>query len=425
MALDTFPRGGSTTEEPLHPDPADNSSAPQRVVSLTSLPLIDAASASLALRLTCETNLRLHRGTSSGGGRSSAAPVAAVSATTTEDSRTLQPHQNGMQSHQLHSQPHTGPIPPPIRTISEEELSKERREEERTVFHATEIWEPATEIVNATHSKDTESGDSSNQRRGTLRWGPDLESYIDALLSAVVSSGGGSDTSKQSSPMEDETQIVLALTILYLDRSTSFETPLHIDPQTGQPWCPPCPHLVPRTVHRMALTAMAIAAKCVRGESDVSNLLRQAANAMLGEKCAISEKDLEQMENWMLHALGGAAGVHHSHPHHDVSWQVSHDEAGTFLRKWGETFYPTRLKAHDESRRKQLERFWKEQTTAFGTSHGHGNYWPEGRSGGGTYPHSASLQYSSMEQAPESHPELRGHHPQPHYYQPQASENKF
>lgn len=250
-----------------------------------------------------------------------------------------------------------------------------------------------------------------------------MQSYLSALLSAI-----GLDSQhvpkKHLSPMEDEVQLILALTLLYLDRSTSSDTPpLHVDPHTGRPWFPPCPYLVPQTVHRTVLTAFALAAKCVRGyvddATDHSTVLREAANSMLGEGCAISDEELGQMESWMAHALDGGNGVAGMHQQHH---QISQEEIAAFLRRWGATFYPSRLAAHDRAWTKQLESFWRHRESGFfggrhGELHGHGN---------ASWHSDDPLQYASHN-GQWQHPEQQHFHhhdaqPQQQYYEEMGSE---
>ena len=39
--------------------------------------------------------------------------------------------------------------------------------------------------------------------------------------------------------MEDESQLIISLALIYLDRFASFDTPPDdVDPQTSRPWCP-------------------------------------------------------------------------------------------------------------------------------------------------------------------------------------------
>jgi len=120
----------------------------------------------------------------------------------------------------------------------------------------------------------------------------------------------------------------------------------------------------------MILTSLSIAIKCVRGDkdNDVSNKLREAANSMF-EKDIISEAKFEQMETTLLHSLSSGGNV-------------SHEEISTFMRQFATMMYPMRLKAHDQTKMKQLERFMRHQNAAgFGTGqvnqHGHGNQWQQ------------------------------------------------
>lgn len=418
------PRGGGITEKtPLveqyqhHPLETNMASQKRVAIPLSSLPLVDIKTVSLALRLTCETNRRLHLGTSIERGCSGTSNSDRQNAAVPDGSTDGAPSQHHPSLQQQMMIP-TTENSPAVRFVSEEESIKERRKEDLTVFHSSELWEEqnmgADELVNATDSHTDAAAvieQPGESQTGVLQsWGPDLQLYLVKLLSAMglgekeYAPNGNSDN-KQPSPMEDELQIILSLTLIYLDRSSSLDMPLHVDPHTGRPWYPSCPHLLPQTVHRMLLTAMLISTKCVRGNESDSEALRGAANSMLGKMCAISQEDMEQMENWMVNALGGVTETDHQQHHQPTSyWQVSQEEVGSFLRKWGGTFYPQRLRAHDQSRMKQLERFWRDQAPAVfgGQQHGHGNYhWPEKTGEGAHYHHNrnqqASLQYGSTQ----------------------------
>ncbi len=310
-------------------------------------------------------------------------------------------------------------IPPKISSVTDEERAEERRKEETTLFHSLEPWTPPSRSSGDSSGK--ESSDES--RRGVSRWGPDLDKYLDTLLcsiglgsvendntDATESSSStesisnvstlsthtiNSNSKNNRSPMEDERQIILSLTLLYMDHSISLDTPRHVDPHTGRPWYPPCPQILPRTVHRLVLTAMIIATKSVRGDGDSSSLLRDAANKLLGgETYTVSNMDLEQMEQWMLHSLGAdASGI-------GGQWQISAEAVQDFMRRWSETFYPQRLIAHDErnrSRMEKLERFWREKTGAFGG--GHYNHYGQygGDHGHGHWNGAAAEQYQQYE----------------------------
>jgi hypothetical protein len=363
--------------------------------SKSLLPLIDTKTVALALRLTCETNRRLYRGTSGFVGRVDAETTtdageddAANAAYSNVGSHVTNNdhHQHQNQQQYQHGQIVASSIPPAISSITEEERAEERRKEEMTIFHSKEPWKPS--LKSSSYSSSSETDEII--RRGISRWGPNIDRYLDALLCSIGlavhndndargSDGESSSSSPETissvltatttnrnnhrSPMEDERQLILSLTLLYLDHSISLDTPRHVDPHTGQPFYQ-CPHILPRTVHRLVLTAMIIATKSVKGESgeDFSTSLRKAANKLFGDE-QVSEIDMDQMEQWMLHSLGadgsGALG----------QWQISAEEVQSFMRRWGETFYPQRLRAHDErnqSRMERLERFWREKAGVFG-----------------------------------------------------------
>ena len=300
------------------------------VVSASSLPLVDTTTVALALRHTCETNRRLRTGMFISYKKREEAIVA----------DTEQPFQ---ETKEVRSSQHNIPPPPEVQSVSEEELTEERLKRELTVFHSLI---PGGDFV-------------------------DLHEYLETLLSAI-GLGEKEMAAIANNPMEDEQQIILSLTLLYLDRSILLD---NVDPQTGQEvWSPQsCPFLLPQTIHRLLLSALSLATKCIRGDKSVSNILREAANkAMHDEKSTISISDMEQIESWLIHSLGLQGTANNG--------IISHDEIGMFIRKWGATFYPQRLAKHDQSRMKRLEGFWKDRTAVFGGTnyqHGHGNHWSD------------------------------------------------
>ena len=113
-----IPRGGGQQQPET-----DILAAQQHVIPITSLPLIDTKSVSLALRLTCETNRRLHRGTS-------------ITAGATTDFLSKH-HTLGQHVPQHRMSPtlctHT------IRSVPESEQIEERRVEELTLFHCMDL----------------------------------------------------------------------------------------------------------------------------------------------------------------------------------------------------------------------------------------------------------------------------------------------
>ena len=314
--------------------PRGGGGGPDEVVSASSLPLIDTTTVALALRHTCETNRRLRTGMFISYKKREEAIVA----------DTEQPFQDTLQQQQeVLSSQHNNPPPPEVQSVSEEELTEERLKRELTVFHSLI---PGDVVV-------------------------DLHKYLETLLSAI-GLGEKEMAAIANNPMEDEKQMILSLTLLYLDRSILLD---NVDPQTGQEvWSPQsCPFLLPQTIHRLLLSALSLATKCIRGDKSVSNILREAANkAMHDEKSTISISDMEQMESWLIHSLGLQGTANNG--------IISHDEIGIFIRKWGATFYPQRLAKHDQLRMKRLEGFWKDRTAVFGGTnyqHGHGNHWSD------------------------------------------------
>ena len=370
-----IPRGGGQQQPET-----DILAAQQHVIPITSLPLIDTKSVSLALRLTCETNRRLHRGTS-------------ITAGATTDFLSKH-HTLGQHVPQHRMSPtlctHT------IRSVPESEQIEERRVEELTLFHCMDLGYRLVDEKNSTEWE---------QQRKSFPCSPDLESYLNSLLCAIGIDKDYPESSNRSSttrtithnkqPMEDESQVILSLTILYLDRSTSLSSPHNVNLLTGQQSHPQCPYILPQTVHRLLLTALTIATKLVRGDKAVSNTLREAANSLMDERHAISLIDMEKMESWMLHAVSSATGMHTAqHHHHEM--QISHDEISRLLRKWGGTFYPQRLAAHDQARLEQQESVWRDQ---LGANHGHGNFWAD---------RSSSLEYPTTHDG-EHHWQYPGH----------------
>jgi hypothetical protein len=100
-----------------------------------------------------------------------------------------------------------------------------------------------------------------------------------------------------------ERSLILALSLLYLDRACSVETPRSSSSSssnTGQQQQQqhlPCPFLQPRTVHRLVLISLLFAARSVVGDNcdytlDIEKLL------------GIPSLQLKQMESYFHNALG-------------------------------------------------------------------------------------------------------------------------
>lgn len=118
---------------------------------------------------------------------------------------------------------------------------------------------------------------------GASRWGPNLEAYLQHV-------------SRQLGLIEDDddndgaTAVELSLALLYLDRATSAETPRSNGVAA-------CPFLTPRSVHRLALTALLLATQTTRGWP-LTYLMERI------ESLGIPSDQLTQMLSWMQGALG-------------------------------------------------------------------------------------------------------------------------
>mmetsp|Transcript_59150 Transcript_59150/g.87847 ORF Transcript_59150/g.87847 Transcript_59150/m.87847 type:complete len:368 (-) Transcript_59150:47-1150(-) len=147
-----------------------------------------------------------------------------------------------------------------------------------------------------------------HNKRGIERYGPNLTSYISKLLSSL---------------QIQNKSLVLLLSVIYLDRACSIETPRsssspsqlqsqqqpsssHDEMTYGQGLehlassgtCPPLPYITPRTVHKLITTAIILAHEAVHPSSSsfpVETLLKQAN---------MTYQSLSIMKNYMLHAMG-------------------------------------------------------------------------------------------------------------------------
>lgn len=177
-----------------------------------------------------------------------------------------------------------------------------------------------------------------------------IRTYLDKLLSAIgieIQDNDGSSTSTNTQhPMEDEAQIILALTLLYLDQCASSDISPYVNPQT---------------IHKLLLTAVSLSTKCIRGDNSVSKLLCEAANSIL--HTTITEAELDKMEHFLRHS---------------ISNEINMNEIELFMRKIAAMFYPQRLAAFDQLRMKHLEIFSTSFSGGSGgntsNQHGHGNY---------------------------------------------------
>uniref|UniRef100_A0A7S1D8H2 Cyclin N-terminal domain-containing protein n=1 Tax=Cyclophora tenuis TaxID=216820 RepID=A0A7S1D8H2_CYCTE len=148
--------------------------------------------------------------------------------------------------------------------------------------HPSQQWQPpigvtrnskGEEQLTLFHAKSPRR--SKRVRRGVSRWGPELHLYLKHVTSVL---------------QVEENPLVMALAILYMDRASSVETPR----SNG---AAPCPFVSPRTVHRLMLVSLIIAAKAVKPNVDITSLQ---------ESLGIPKEQLEEMETWMRQALGDA-----------------------------------------------------------------------------------------------------------------------
>ena len=111
---------------------------------------------------------------------------------------------------------------------------------------------------------------------GASRWGPDLEAYVAHICVQL------------NLPQDASAELSLAL--MYLDRASSAETPR----SNG---VPPVPFLQPRTVHRVVLAALLLAAHTTQGWP-LPVLMERV------ESLGVPPDHLAQMLQWMHGALG-------------------------------------------------------------------------------------------------------------------------
>jgi hypothetical protein len=117
---------------------------------------------------------------------------------------------------------------------------------------------------------------------GSARWGASLEEFLQRLF----------DVLRDDSTTTVDPELELTLAMMYLDRACSVETSRSV---AHLPFC------TPRTVHRLALTAMLVAVAAVRGVSNMTRIYDQV-EASFG----ISTASCQSMVEWMRSALGDA-----------------------------------------------------------------------------------------------------------------------
>jgi len=259
-----IPRGGSVatvvSTSPEVEDPDDG--------------VVDYNTIALALRMTCELNRQLCRGTD--GATCAGGHCELV----TDDGDNVY----GSDVHVHPSQTWFHPIRRSVTTNNGEERTP------LTVFHA-QAPSPSSSRSSSSSSSSGGGGGSRKKRKavttGISRWGPDLASYLKHIQKIL-----------KCPP------ITFALALVYLDRACSAETQRLFIPDEHHNSAAfasgPCPHLVPRTVHRLVLAAMILASKVTKDEQTDNN----NDNDNIAKAFGISPQSLTTMEQWMLTALG-------------------------------------------------------------------------------------------------------------------------
>lgn len=158
------------------------------------------------------------------------------------------------------------------------------RTEARTIFHAKNSRPESAEGLSLF---------------GTERWGPSLQEFTQQLVDMLELS-------------QEQSSVVLALAMIYLDRASSVET-------SRSSGLPPCPFCSCQTVHSLLLSAACTAAR-VAGGRPVE--LSDEQLGMLG----ITARDISEMMAWMEGALG------------DLGYFVSMEEMQKFKTHWERAF---------------------------------------------------------------------------------------
>jgi hypothetical protein len=244
----------------------------QQVIPLQDIEM-NLEHVSLSLRLTCEMNRRLLQGIRSNDNSAVQQQHNNNNNNNSHDANTAHNHHNPLLQRGGDNSYHPVHVHPsqlwqrPIKSHSDEE-----QEEVLTIFHA-------------------KSPRNKARRGGAARWGPELLPYLHYLVEDVL----------KLPENKNQRSLILVLTLLYLDRACSVETPRTTTTTTttttvGQQQ-QPCPFLQPRTVHRLVLTSLLIATRTVVVDEEVDT---SGIETLLG----IPSLSLQQMESQFHNALG-------------------------------------------------------------------------------------------------------------------------
>jgi len=292
------------------------------VARVASTSRMNCYTISLALRYTCEINRRLRHGTdaphayfSSNDNScrhlhmdlmegSSTSSSQQEQPTSRQQSWELQHHRHQHQSGVSAPAHHANEWNPPIRRPDPESEVLTHEKNQLSVFHAPS----------------PRRGYAGKPLTGVERWGVEVERYLKEICEKMDCS-------------ENVTALVLARALIYLDRACSVETERQtyhgsthwsagVPPGYSQ-MASPCPAIMPRTVHRLILTAIVLSCRALRG---------QAGPEYDGAYCenfvhfGITPSSLSAMEAAMRDALG-TEGLY-----------VDESKLAQYLLSWGHTF---------------------------------------------------------------------------------------
>jgi hypothetical protein len=167
------------------------------------------------------------------------------------------------------------------------------------------------------HAKAPRDTSSQTQPRGVARWGPELLPYLEHVVELLGVTDG----------------VEIPLAMIYLDRACSVET-------TRSNGVSPCPFCTPRTVHRLSLVALLLAAQVVHGEDQ--DRMEECYERL--QSLGIPMSQLQQMVDWMRGALG------------DPGLLVTVNQMKNWSQSWDSIFYPKQ-----QQRQQQLEQQQRQQ----------------------------------------------------------------
>jgi len=251
---------------------------------------MNARTASLALRLTVEINRRLRRGTE--------APPAYRN---TDDDSLRHLHMDLVDEGEASELPPPPPPPQPQQHQSSWQMQPFRQKTQEPQNQNEHEWQPKIRRPDAEsggtysncnqhtifHADRPRNGPVAESLAGDKRWRLDLHQYIEEICRAMECSN-------------EDTPLVLARALMYLDRACSVETERHYGYQNES--SQPCPPLLPQTVHRLVLAAMVLSCRVSRGQGGIEY---DGAYCEISTQFGVASNSLATMEAVMRDALGG------------------------------------------------------------------------------------------------------------------------